>query len=75
MCTVVKCATSCAYRCDEDQEWLTWMQKQFTDIAGEDGLIDLNEFKKALGVKKVSYQLTSAITVFVPDYLSVAAAV
>ena len=51
------------------------MQKQFTDIAGEDGLIDLNEFKKALGVKKVSYQLTSAITVFVPAYLSVAAAV
>ena len=30
------------------------MQKQFEDIAGEDGEIDLNEFKKALGVKKAS---------------------
>ena len=53
MCTVVKSAMSRAYRCDEDQEWLTWMQKQFADIAGEYGLIELSEFKKALGVKKV----------------------
>ena len=29
------------------------MQKQFEQIAGDDGQIDLNEFKKALGVKKV----------------------
>ena len=41
-------------RGEEDDKWLTWMQKQFEDIAGEDGELDLNEFKKALGVKKAS---------------------
>ena len=33
---------------------MSWMQKQFEQIAGDDNEIDLNEFKKALGVKKVS---------------------
>ncbi|XP_077866627.1 NADPH oxidase 5-like [Saccoglossus kowalevskii] len=37
---------------DEDTRWLVWIEKQFTDIAGEDRQIDLQEFKKSLKVKK-----------------------
>ena len=40
---------------DEDEKWLQWMQKQFQEIAGEDGEIDCQEFKGALKVKKVSH--------------------
>ena len=40
-------------RLDEEAKWLQWMEAQFSAIAGEDGEIDLDEFKKALGVKKV----------------------
>ncbi|XP_070546727.1 NADPH oxidase 5-like isoform X2 [Ptychodera flava] len=37
---------------DEDTRWLVWVEKQFSDIAGEDRQIDLQEFKKSLKVKK-----------------------
>ncbi|XP_053387037.1 NADPH oxidase 5-like isoform X3 [Mercenaria mercenaria] len=37
---------------DEDTKWLSWIEVKFKDIAGADGEIDLEEFKKALGVKK-----------------------
>ena len=38
---------------DEEQKWLQWMETQFQKIAGEDGEISLEEFKTALGVKRV----------------------
>lgn len=38
---------------DEELKWLSWMEIQFTKIAGEDGEINLEEFKDALGVKRV----------------------
>ncbi|ELU05066.1 hypothetical protein CAPTEDRAFT_147607, partial [Capitella teleta] len=36
---------------DEETAWLKHMEKQFKEIAGEDGSIDLDEFKRALKVK------------------------
>ena len=38
---------------DEETRWLQWAERQFTAIAGEDHQIDLDEFKRALKVKKV----------------------
>lgn len=38
---------------DEDSKWLSWMETQFADIAGDDGEISLEEFKDALKVKRV----------------------
>ncbi|XP_052785817.1 NADPH oxidase 5-like isoform X2 [Mya arenaria] len=37
---------------DEDSKWLHWIEVKFMEIAGDDGEIDRDEFKKALGVKK-----------------------
>ncbi|XP_071942541.1 NADPH oxidase 5-like [Antedon mediterranea] len=37
---------------DEDTKWLMWVEKQFSEIAGEDREIDFDEFKTALGIKK-----------------------
>ncbi|XP_072173756.1 NADPH oxidase 5-like [Diadema setosum] len=37
---------------DEDSQWLSWAEKQFCQIAGEDRQIDEDEFKMALGIKK-----------------------
>ena len=42
------------FRDDEDAKWLSWVEKQFAEIAGEDQEIDLDEFKGALKVKKVN---------------------
>lgn len=42
---------------DEDTKWLAWMEIQFKKIAGSKGLIELEDFKSALGVKKVYYFL------------------
>lgn len=39
---------------DEETAWLKHMERQFQQIAGEDGQIDLAEFKRALKVKDVS---------------------
>ena len=39
---------------DEETTWLKHMERQFKEIAGEDGTIDLQEFKRALKVKDVS---------------------
>ncbi|XP_046504942.1 NADPH oxidase 5-like [Equus quagga] len=36
----------------EDAKWLQWVTHQFETIAGEDGEIDLQDFKKALNVKE-----------------------
>ncbi|WAR29973.1 NOX5-like protein [Mya arenaria] len=38
---------------DEDSKWLHWIEVKFMEIAGDDGEIDRDEFKKALGVKKL----------------------
>ena len=38
---------------EEDTKWLSWMEIQFKKIAGSKGFIELEDFKKALGVKKV----------------------
>ena len=38
---------------DEDEKWLEWIKGEFIRIAGEDKVIDRNEFRKALKVKKV----------------------
>ena len=45
----------------EDAKWLSWVTKQFLNIAGEDQQIELDEFKQALGVKKVAQSLISII--------------
>ncbi|XP_069102288.1 NADPH oxidase 5-like isoform X2 [Argopecten irradians] len=37
---------------EEDIKWLSWIEQQFTTIAGEDGEISLEEFKDALHVKR-----------------------
>ncbi|XP_030829321.1 NADPH oxidase 5 [Strongylocentrotus purpuratus] len=37
---------------DEDSQWLSWAEKQFCQIAGEDRQIDEDEFKMALNIKK-----------------------
>ena len=29
---------------DKDTKWLAWCKQQFTEIAGENGQIDLDEF-------------------------------
>ena len=42
---------------DEEIKWLSWMEVQFKKIAGDDGEISLDEFKNALGVKKVIREL------------------
>ena len=39
---------------DEDTKWLAWIEAKFKEIAGDDGEIDKEEFKRALGVRKVS---------------------
>ncbi|CAH1788924.1 unnamed protein product, partial [Owenia fusiformis] len=36
----------------QENKWLMWVEKQFNDIAGEDGEIDLEEFKAALKIKR-----------------------
>lgn len=38
---------------DEEAKWLSWAETQFSTIAGEDRQIDLDEFKRAIGVKEV----------------------
>ena len=43
-----------AHATDEDSNWLSWAEKQFCQIAGEDRQIDEEEFKMALGIKKVN---------------------
>uniref|UniRef100_A0A8D1TN80 NADPH oxidase 5 n=1 Tax=Sus scrofa TaxID=9823 RepID=A0A8D1TN80_PIG len=37
---------------EEDAKWLQWVTHQFETIAGEDGEINLQEFKRALNVKE-----------------------
>ncbi|KAJ8036591.1 NADPH oxidase 5 [Holothuria leucospilota] len=37
---------------DEEAKWLSWAETQFSTIAGEDRQIDLDEFKRAIGVKE-----------------------
>ncbi|XP_071825640.1 NADPH oxidase 5-like isoform X3 [Apostichopus japonicus] len=37
---------------DEEAKWLAWAETQFSTIAGEDRQIDLDEFKRAIGVKE-----------------------
>ncbi|KAM7240084.1 hypothetical protein CapIbe_009579 [Capra ibex] len=37
---------------EEDAKWLQWVTHQFKTIAGEDGEINLQDFKKALKVKE-----------------------
>uniref|UniRef100_A0A8C6CX69 NADPH oxidase 5 n=1 Tax=Moschus moschiferus TaxID=68415 RepID=A0A8C6CX69_MOSMO len=37
---------------EEDAKWLQWVTHQFKTIAGEDGQINLQDFKKALKVKE-----------------------
>lgn len=39
---------------EEDAKWLQWVTHQFETIAGEDGEINLQEFKRALNVKEAS---------------------
>ena len=39
---------------EEDAKWLQWVTHQFKTIAGEDGEINLQDFKKALKVKEAS---------------------
>lgn len=39
---------------DDHKAWMTWAEKQFTRIAGNDRLIDKEEFASAFNVKKVS---------------------
>ena len=39
---------------EKDAKWLAWAEQRFAQVAGEDRLIYLDEFKKALNVKKVS---------------------
>ena len=50
---------------DEDTKWLEWIEKKFKEIAGADGQIDLDEFKKALGVKRVNLMLFKNVLNFV----------
>lgn len=38
---------------ENDKEWLRWVVSQFNEVAGEDAVIDPDEFKKALRVKQV----------------------
>ncbi|XP_072023995.1 NADPH oxidase 5-like [Amphiura filiformis] len=37
---------------EKDAKWLAWAEQRFAQVAGEDRLIYLDEFKKALNVKK-----------------------
>ncbi|XP_065906157.1 NADPH oxidase 5-like isoform X2 [Dysidea avara] len=37
---------------DRDAKWLAWFEQQFSMVAGEDRQIDMDEFKRALHVKK-----------------------
>ncbi|XP_057579295.1 NADPH oxidase 5 [Hippopotamus amphibius kiboko] len=37
---------------EEDTKWLQWVTRQFETIAGEDGEINLQDFKRALNVKE-----------------------
>ena len=39
---------------DRDAKWLAWFEQQFSNLAGNDRQIDLEEFKEALHVKEVS---------------------
>lgn len=39
---------------EEDAKWLQWVTQQFKTIAGKDGEINLQDFKKALQVKEAS---------------------
>jgi len=38
---------------DDDTKWLDHIEAKFKEFAGEDGIIDKDEFKQALGVKRV----------------------
>jgi len=49
ICAIFHCFSS-----DEDTKWLAWIEAKFKEIAGDDGEIDKEEFKRALGVRKVS---------------------
>ena len=42
------------YSMDRDAKWLAWFEQQFSNLAGSDRQIDLEEFKEALHVKEVS---------------------
>ena len=49
---------------EDDAKWLEWAQRQFAAIAGTDRLIDWQEFKLALKVKKVgSYHLSDVCNI------------
>ena len=39
---------------DRDAKWLAWFEQQFSNLAGNDRQIDIEEFKEALHVKEVS---------------------
>lgn len=41
------------YSMDRDAKWLAWFEQQFSNLAGSDRQIDLEEFKEALHVKEV----------------------
>ncbi|XP_072043086.1 NADPH oxidase 5-like [Amphiura filiformis] len=38
---------------EKDAKWLAWAEQRFVQVAGDDRLIYLEEFKKALNVKKI----------------------
>ena len=57
---------SLVFSMEKDAKWLAWAEQRFAQVAGEDRLIYLDEFKKALNVKKVNYiaNFMNSIVVF-----------
>lgn len=51
----------------EDAKWLQWVTRQFKTIAGEDQVINLQEFKTALNVKEASVHCGSGDSAFIED--------
>ena len=57
---------------DRDAKWLAWFEQQFSNLAGSDRQIDIEEFKEALHVKEVSvrsqYYTVSSANKFIALY-------
>ena len=46
---------------DRDAKWLAWFEQQFSNLAGSDRQIDIEEFKEALHVKEVIQSILSLL--------------
>ena len=56
---------------EKDVKWLEWAERHFAKVAGEDKLICLDEFNKALNVNKVRFSYFFSLGLISEDFLTI----